>query len=93
MDNVREQLAGSLADHPNGLREQRQHPKWGHLANSDRKSESPWTRKVILSLGKLIARFTSGECCLSDEHDRRWWRKRLQLTAHLEKTHGNGQRD
>lgn len=41
-------------------------PVWGRLQNSDPTDESPWARKIILSLGKFIHRTIMGYLMYQD---------------------------
>jgi hypothetical protein len=44
------------------------YPLWGKRHNSDDSPDSPWTRKVILSLGNLDAYDHRKQCVLHDIH-------------------------
>jgi hypothetical protein len=65
-------------------------PQWGKRYNSDSKAESPWARKVILSLGKssryhAVLRLLYDRAYADESsYRRRRRRERLLLSAHLE---------
>ena len=73
-------LNQSSADQPNAiidgsddLSKDDRFPKWGPAHNSDTAAQSPWARKIILSLGECNLRpyraMTSISCAILGAHD------------------------